>query len=355
MPGMIARKPLYSVDALPVLQNRVYPTADEAAACPRGDLRLELDAECGVVRNAAFDASLVRYDRHYNNEQSHSAAFERHLAEVGEIVRRHLGTRRLFEVGCGKAAFLERLAAGGCEIGGCDPTYEGDNPAVIREFFSPALGVRRRQLVLRHVLEHVADPVAFLRLLGEANAGGTIYIEVPCLDWILARRAWFDLFYEHVNYFRLDDFSRLFGRLSLACRVFGGQYLAVVADLGSLREPAAIRELAAAEPEPSFPADLGPPPVESAAEEVIWGAASKGVIYALLRQRGGGKVAAAVDVNPAKQGGFLPASGVPILAPEEFFRRFPRGTTVRVMNGNYLAEVRATLGDGYPCEAIDDH
>jgi len=25
------------------------------------------------------------------------------------------------------------------------------------------------------------------------------------------------------------------------------------------------------------------------------------------------------------------------------------------MNGNYLAEVRQTLGDGYPCEAIDDH
>jgi hypothetical protein len=49
----------------------------------------------------------------------------------------------------------------------------------------------------------------------------------------LDRRAqsWFDLFYEHVNYFRLDDLRRMFGTVHEAGHLFGGQYLYIVADL----------------------------------------------------------------------------------------------------------------------------
>ena len=66
-----------------------------------------------------------------------------------------------------------------------------------------------------------------------------IYIEVPCFDWIIEHGAWFDIFYEHVNYFRLDDFRRAFGKVIHAGRSFGGQYLSVIADLDTLRVPRA--------------------------------------------------------------------------------------------------------------------
>ena len=121
---------------------------------------------------------------------------------------------------------------------GLDPTYEGANPRVLKEFFTPEIGIRADGLVLRHVLEHVPDPLAFLAGLREANGGrGTIYIEVPCLDWIAQHRAWFDIFYEHVNYFRLVDFERMFGTVHHAGHSFAGQYLSVVADLATLRTP----------------------------------------------------------------------------------------------------------------------
>ena len=55
--------------------------------------------------------------------------------------------------------------------------------------------------------------------------------KVPCFDWICSKRAWFDIFYEHVNYFRLSDFGRIFGRLVHADRAFGGQYCASSATL----------------------------------------------------------------------------------------------------------------------------
>src|SRR3546814_9608010 len=61
-----------------------------------------------------------------------------------------------------------------------------------------------------------------------------IYIEVPCFDWIVEHSAWFDVFYEHVNYFRLADLRAMFGTVHEAGHLFGGQYLYIVADLSTL-------------------------------------------------------------------------------------------------------------------------
>jgi hypothetical protein len=345
--------PLYAIRQVPVLQNRLFDTAEEARNCLRGDVELRVDSATGIVTNTAFDPGRVCYDRSYNNEQSLSPVFGRHLDDVALLVRRHLGDRRLFEIGCGKGTFLERLARQGCEVGGCDPTYEGSHPAVTRAFFSPDSGARGRQLILRHVLEHVADPVAFLRMVADANGGGSIYIEVPCLDWIIEHRAWFDIFYEHVNYFRVDDFRRIFGRVQ-TFHLFGGQYLGIIADLATLRDTEAIRRLASNEGPPAFPKTFGPPhTVDADPADVVWGAASKGVIYALLRERLGCSVRAAVDVNPAKQQRHLPATGLPILSPAMLVDRLPRGGRVVVMNSNYLSEIRAATGDRYRYDVID--
>lgn len=110
---------------------------------------------------------------------------------------------------------------------------------MIKKYFEPGIiTAPAKGLILRHVLEHISHPYDFLCQLRDANGGGgMIYIEVPCFDWILGKRAWFDIFYEHVNYFRLTDFDRMFDRVIQKGRFFGDQYLYVVADLASLREP----------------------------------------------------------------------------------------------------------------------
>jgi len=347
---MTGRPYLYAVERVPVLQNRVFATAAAARGCARGDVRLVQDAATGLVFNEAFDASLVEYDRHYNNEQGLSPAFARHLDDVARIVRNWLGSTDLLEVGCGKAAFLEQLATLGCQIEGCDPTYEGSNPDIVRKFYGRDLGYRGKNIILRHVLEHIPDPVGFLRMVADANGVGRIYIEVPCLDSILVHRAWFDIFYEHVNYFRLTDIERMFGEVHESGRIFGGQYLYVVAELATIRAPRAASGPLA------FPADFlgalaGP---RLSPDDVIWGAASKGVIYALLRERLGCPAAAAVDVNPAKQGMYLPGTGLEIFSPEDCLARIPPGRRICVMNSNYLGEICDMTNDRYTYEAIED-
>ena len=229
---------LYQQEQFPIFQNRMYDSEAEAKACPKGDVQLVEDQRTGLVYNAAFLPELMAYDSNYQNEQALSLLFQEHLESVSSIIDRCMGRDSIVEVGCGKGFFLEMLLGKGFDVTGFDPTYEGNNPKILKHYFEPGVGIKANGLVLRHVLEHIQDPVSFLHQLKTANGGnGKIYIEVPCFDWICEHKAWFDIFYEHVNYFRLADFKRMFGEVIESGKVFGGQYLYVIAELSSLRIP----------------------------------------------------------------------------------------------------------------------
>ena len=314
----------------------------------------------GFVFNRAFKPELLVYDSNYQNEQGLSSAFQAHLRDVLSILDKHFSGMSIIEVGCGKGTFLEMLQASGYNVTGLDPTYEGGNPSVIKKYFSPEIGLKADAIVLRHVLEHVQNPYEFLINIKRANGGkGKVFIEVPCFDWICKKRAWFDVFYEHVNYFRLPDFYRLFGDVAVSGNFFWGQYLYVLADLESLQEPPCEKT-----DEVNFPQDFLQPFSRWASEirfrqqsnkspVVVWGGASKGVIFSLFMQNAGIDVDYIVDINPAKQGMFLPATGLKVCSPEEMFSRVPAGSDVFVMNGNYLPEIISMTQGKFNCMAVD--
>lgn len=350
---------LFRAEQFPVLQNRTYDSREAAVNCAKGDLRLVQDLKTGFIFNELFDPALVRYDREYHNEQSFSPAFRRHLDDVADRIQQHFKGMTLIEVGCGKGHFLELLQQRGCPITGLDPSYEGDNPAIVAEYFTPAVGLKADGIILRHVLEHIPDPVRFLENIRDANGGrGRIYIEVPCFDWIREHRAWFDIFYEHVNYFRIDDFRRIFGELHFAEHCFGGQYISVIAELASLR---------ASDGASAAPAELPRDFLDSVNQHaawlseqsraappvLIWGGASKGVIFALYMQRAGAPIRAVVDMNRAKQNRYLPATGLEVWSPEKALSTMPQGTAAVVMNSNYLAEIERLTGDRFRLIPVD--
>lgn len=345
-------KLLYQQEQVPIFQNRMYDSEAEARACPTGDVRLVESLETGLVYNAAFRPELMVYDAHYQNEQALSRVFHQHLESVAEIVGRTIGLDGLVEIGCGKGYFLEMLLDQGFDVSGFDPTYEGINPRVERRYFEPGLGVKANGLILRHVLEHIQDPVDFLMRLREANRGsGLIYIEVPCFDWICSHRAWFDVFYEHANYFRLADFHRMFGNVIESGPLFGEQYIYIVAELASIRVPEYDEQH-----QVDFPKDflVRLEKLLRIEHTTIWGAASKGVIFTLFKERAGTPVSTVIDINPAKQGKFLPATGMIVQSPVEALPKLARGTTIYVMNPIYIEEVLNVAGSRFSCRGIDN-
>ncbi len=345
-------KLLYRQTSFPVLQNRVYDTPEEAKNCPLGDIEIVEDLETGLIYNASFRSELVVYDSKYNNEQSLSLAFREHLEQVANIIESSLGKENLVEIGCGKGFFLELLLSRGFDLLGFDPTYEGENKRVIKSYFEPRYIKPVNGLILRHVLEHIQHPIDFLNRLKDANSGkGLIYIEVPCLDWICHNRAWFDIFYEHVNYFRLNDLRKMFGTVLSYGHLFGGQYIYIVADMKSLRTPKFDGQRRV-----SFPKDFERKVLEKCLDEevVIWGAASKGVIFSLLKSRNNEKVSHVIDINPAKQGRYLPITSLKVSSPEEAVEALNPENIIYVMNSNYISEIKQITGNRFQLIGIDE-
>ncbi|MFA7172450.1 MAG: class I SAM-dependent methyltransferase [Kiritimatiellia bacterium] len=343
---------IYQAKQLPVLQNQVFSDASTARSCPRGDLNLVQDLETGLIFNSSFDPKLMGYDSNYQNEQSLSACFQNHLENVSSIIKKHCDKLLLIEVGCGKGYFLEMLATKGANIIGLDPAYEGNSPLIKKEYFSEKKGLQGGAIILRHVLEHIPKPVDFLIKIRDANGGGgKVYIEVPCLDWIRDHGAWYDLFYEHVNYFRLSDFDNMFETVYESGHIFGGQYLYVVADIATIRKPSNIVR------EPFCFSDHFSSGTtrfaqllreqERQAQIVLWGASSKGVIFALYMERIGVNIDFVIDINPAKQGKFLPATGLPVYSPKQAMECLGEEAVIIVMNENYLTEVKQLTNNKY--------
>ena len=354
---MSSYREIYRADQLPVFQNRMFNTSAEALASPKGDVVLVQDMHTGLVFNQAFNPELMDYGPDYQNEQAFSSVFRSHLDEVTSIIQRHFQGKTLIEVGCGKGYFLERLHTSGFDITGFDPAYEGANLKILKEHFHQRFGLTADGIVLRHVLEHIPDPVGFLSKIREVNgSGGKIYIEVPCFDWIGHHRAWFDIFYEHVNYFRLNDFKRMFGIILEGGHVFGGQYLYVVADLTTLRVPKYADDCRADLP-PDFLDNVRHHAevlkTRRTGRSAIWGGASKGVIFALFMQRAGVPVDIGIDINPAKQGKYLAGSGLRIHSPEEAMALLIPDADLFVMNRNYLSEIIERSGNQYNYLEID--
>jgi len=348
---------------VPVHQNLILPTREAARAIPRGDLEMCVCEACGFVFNRAFDPSLLSYGEAYDNDQTCSSEFRSYLdGLLGRIlVERGVRGSVVVEVGCGNGAFLERLV-GDPELlntgYGFDPAYRGPDSKVEgrlrfrREMYGPDCRVDGASVVVcRHVIEHVPEPPALLedvRGALEHAADPALFFETPCVDWILRHRVVWDFFYEHCSLFTTRSLAFAFERAGFGVdrvgHVFGGQYLWLEAGRSKGEKPergaGETADLAA-----SFSAherettDSWRRTIESERRRgpvALWGAGAKGVTLANLVDPEGSLVDCIVDLNPRKQGNYLPGTGHPIVAPEQLG---PRGVVAAVpLNPNYRDE-----------------
>ena len=132
---------------------------------------------------------------------------------------------------------------------------------------------------------------------------------MPRFDWICEHRAWFDIFYEHVNYFRISDFYRMFGTIIESGSLFGDQYLFIVADLATLREPKRDVKDRVIFPQ-NFTEKIAERGRVESRDRPRFGVSrvQRGHLRAAQRT-GWAAYRTVIDINPAKQGKYLPATG----------------------------------------------
>lgn len=342
-------------DAIPVLQNVVYPTAAAARAAPQGRFDLATCTSCGFSWNAGFDPAAITYDETYDNHVA-SPVFDAYYADLAQMLIDRFGITdgTIYDIGCGKGEFLRifaRLAPNVRCIGidpSCTPVNEG-NFELRRTRFERSVFDGQAQLVLlRHVLEHIDTPRDFLASLRQSIPDAPIFVEVPDLDWILSAEAFWDFCYEHCNYFTLQSLAAMLGAAGFTLveqrRSFGNQYQWAIATPGDAVAPAGGLGKAAVAALQTYVAGesraLDHLRARAEVGIAIWGMATKGVLLATLL--GAELVIAGIDMNRRKQGHHAAGSGTLIRGPEAL-AELPAGVTVVVMNPNYLAEISATI------------
>lgn len=364
----------YHLDAVPAHSVLLMPTAEVAVAYPTGTLDLAVCRDCGFITNTSFDVSLNDYSSEYEETQGFSPTFQGFARSLARewVDRYDIRDKTIMEIGCGKGEFLALM----CELGdnrgiGIDPAVAPErlDPEVVRHIeFLPELFDERHHaleadvVVCRHTLEHIQPVGEFLRsvrtMIGD-RTDTVVLFELPDVLRVLEEVAFWDLYYEHCSYFTPGSLARLFRREGfdvLDLRLdFDDQYILVEARPGTGTGPVTDveddldRTLRAVD---DFRRRVGPEldrwrstiadrRAEGGGGVVIWGAGSKGVAFLTTLDVEG--VDRAIDINPYKQGRFLPGTGTPVVGPATVPEAPPEA--VIVMNRAYCDEIRAQLDE----------
>lgn len=338
---------------IPILQNLVYSTAEEAKNSPRGSLDLATCQGCSFSWNASFDSTAIVYDERYDNHVA-SATFTDYYRGLAQMLIERFDIRdgTVYDIGCGKGEFLRVFAtlAPNVRCIGIDPSC---TPVVDKNFELRCMRFDRsvfdgdaKLVLLRHVLEHIDAPVTFLAALRAAMPAAPLFVEVPDLNWIVKAGAFWDFCYEHCNYFTQTSLANVLMRAGFAIQAqhlsFGDQYqwaLAQPADTGTLivdatEQITALKTYAAAEIS-SFEKFIDR--ASAVGGLVVWGMSTKGVMLSTIL--GPERILAAIDLNASKQGRFAAVSGVEIRS-QEILSRLSPGKIILVMNPNYYTEIK---------------
>ena len=264
-----------------------------------------------------------------------------------------------------------------CDLGdnraiGFDPSYEenradpkpGSYFSVVRDFYSQQYADYKADLICcRHVLEHIFDPRHFIsgirRTIGDGRST-IVFFEVPNVMFTLKDLGIWDLVYEHFSFYSKSSLARVFSLCGFEVLqledAYQGQFLCIEARLGEFPNVSSDGCFSDIEKITKDVRQFAQQYQNKVAEWqnillntkhqkqnlVVWGAGSKGITF-LNTVNGTEEIEFVVDINPHKQGLYVPGSGQKIVSSESLRRIRP--DKIIVMNPIYLQEIQNYLTD----------
>ncbi len=364
----------YRVDNVPVHSVLLMRSRSEAMVYPKKDISLALCSSCGFIQNTSFDPHCHEYSERYEETQGYSPHFQKFSQQLAsDLIERHqLYNKTIVEIGCGKGEFLTLLCRLGGNRGiGIDASYVSGrhkdhsdiNVSFIQGFFEDNTGPIEEAdvIVCRHTLEHIPDTALFLRRLRQAipeSRNPVIYFDLPDTTRVLSEAAFWDVYYEHCSYFTASSLAAVFRaegfNTSKMYRLYDDQMLAIEArpsthlSENSFELEMSIDELTLLTGSFSQAVKQAIYGWEQCIKEeiingravAIWGSGSKAVAF-ISALDVDCSIDAVVDINPHRQGSYLPGSGYRI-EPPEYLSSLKPGLVI-IMNPVYRFEIISDL------------
>jgi SAM-dependent methyltransferase len=347
-------------------------------------LKLHVCAECWLVQTEDYADADELFSPDYAYFSSVSSGWLDHARRYSEAITAELGlgVRSLVvEVASNDGYLLRNFVAAGIPCLGIEPTAstaaaaEALGVPTLREFFGKALGERLARegkqadlIVGNNVYAHVPDINDFTAgLKALLKPRGTITLEFPHLQQLIAQTQFDTVYHEHFSYLSLHTVSRIFATAGL--RVWHVEELPTHG--GSLRVygcHAQDERQQSADVERVLAAELAAGLLSLATYAAFQGRAEKLkddlLVFLIEQKRQGRRVAGygaaakgntflnfagvrcdllgyVCDAAPSKIGKFLPGSHIPIVAPAQL--REDRPDVVLILPWNLRDEVAKQL------------
>ena len=365
----------YKASSVPTNSCLLFETPEEAISYPCGEIDLGFCDLCGFVSNMAFEEKLTEYSGRYEETQGYSQTFQQfHTSLAKRLIEKYgLKNKRVLEIGCGKGEFLELL----CKLGdvegvGFDPGFQESrlkSPAMkrlkfVKDFYSEQYKEYKADFICcKMTLEHIHKTEEFIQTVRNAigeNLETVVFFQVPDAARILHDCAFEDIYYEHCSYFTADSIEGLFRRTGFDVlaveKEYDNQYLTIESKPVPYLQSRQKQELnhkniqSFASLVNTFPERCNAKldgwrdklaSMQAAQDKVVlWGSGSKAVAF-LTTLDAEGYIDYVVDINPHRQGHYMPKTAQKIVAPD--FLASYQPDQVIIMNRIYANEISNDL------------
>jgi len=371
----------FEARGLPVNICVLCSSPEEAMAVQTGDVKLSYCHHCGFIHNRIFDPAKVLFGPGYEASLFHSQLFRSFLKTLAmRLIERYgIRNKEVFEIGCGAGDFLRLLCSHGKNNGiGIDPTIKEEGIELvgkrsirfIRDYFSEHYTDLPSDLICcRSVFEDVPDPKGFLQMLRKKiiRDNTILYFEVPNACYDLSKKSAWGIYYEQCNHFTQDRLEDLFVQCGFDVLEAGtcyqdGQYVYVeaapdrsqntidrpLADI-SYELPPKLRDFSNRHWKNVEDWTARLITISSAGKRVVvWGSGGKGIGF-LNTLETKDIIPYVIDINPNRQGKYIPGSGQKIQSPEFLIEYKPH--SVFITNPLYEEEIKEQVREyGVRCD-----
>jgi 2-polyprenyl-3-methyl-5-hydroxy-6-metoxy-1,4-benzoquinol methylase len=368
---------------VPIHVGVLFDSPEEARKSPRASIILQRCRKCGFVQNGAAENKSL-FKPGYEVSLHHSPVYAAFLEKLaGALLARYaLRGKNILDIACGAGHFLELLCSRGENSGtGIDPCvpHQQVRPAgaghvrYISDFYTEKYCELPVDFVCcRHMLHVHDNPSSFLRILRK-NLGPRhipVYFEVVNAQRTAENAVVWQLLYENKSYFTERTLRAMFEAsgfqiLDAKPSFEDGQYLSIeAAPDPTWREG---RDIRVQQPDPTEDAlfkkfaELVDGKVrawddillqkQSAGKRIaLWGLGGRGITFLNLVDAAK-SIPYVVDINPDRQGKFIPGSAQMVLAPA-MLKDF-RPDCVVMTNLTYRREIEEEVASmGLSCELL---
>ncbi len=376
--GFSGLRVFYNANNVPASCNRLWKNRNDAISCPKGDIKLAFCPSCTFVSNITIEPEKNQYDSQYDNSLFYSAHFREFARKLAAVLteRYSLYNKNIVEIGGGKVDFLSLLVGLGKNCGfRFDPFHsqvevtdqKKDIPSssVLRSFPFLDEGKKIDFVFSYHELEHINNPKNFLKGLRKVldpSASARVFFSVPNALKAFEEGDYSDIIYEHVSYFTVPSLCFLFSSCGFTiseveetkAEIFDSIYVVATLNQQELPNLEPNQELADVQVEPRI-LKFAAKAAENISKRsqqltklldeenriVIWGAGARGVTFLnILKDQ---RIKYAVDINPRKQGMYIPGTGQKIVRPEFLLKYKPN--FILLANPAYGKEIRCIIDE----------